>query len=91
MASYNIDTAKMIECGSSIVSKAKQAEEILDRLYTKLVNIDDLAWQGDAAKKFRGSIATKKMQYKRVVYALRDYGKLMKGAGNKLENIAKKM
>ncbi len=90
MATINADTSKMIECGNDIIRKATECGNILNDVFNRLENINKTAWSGVSADRYATQVHNQRNQYQILVNALINYGKVMRNAGDKLENNIRK-
>ncbi len=90
MATINADTSKMIDCGNDIIRKATQCGDVLNNVFNRLENIDKTAWSGVTAQRYAQQVHNQRGQYQSLVNALINYGKVIKNAGDRLENNIRK-
>lgn len=90
MATIDVNTTKLIDCGNDIIKKATQCSILLNELFNELGNINKTAWIGVTADRYANQVRVQKVQYQRLTNALINYGKAIKNAGDKLENNLRK-
>lgn len=90
MATINANTTKMIDCGNDIIKKATECGVLLNDIFNRLENINKTAWNGVTANRYAAQVHQQRVQYQRLVTALVNYGKVMKNAGDRLENNIRK-
>lgn len=90
MATINANTTKMVDCGNDIIKKATECNELLNDIFNRLENINKTAWGGVTANKYASQVHLQRGQYQRLTNALVNYGRLIKNAGEKLENNIRK-
>ncbi len=90
MATINADTSKMTDCGNDIIKKATECGEVLNNVFNRLENMNKTAWTGASANEYTAQVHYQRVQYQTLVNALINYGKIMKNAGDMLENEIRK-
>lgn len=90
MATINVNTAKMIDCGNDIIKKTTECNNLLTEIFNELANLNKTSWSGSTADKYVEQVRIQRVQYKNLTNSLINYGNIIKNAGYKLENNMRK-
>lgn len=83
----NIDTVKIKQCGKDIVELTKELNEIIDDLYTKLINISaNGQWQGNSAIAYSNKASLERLDALEFTKKLTEYGVGLMDLSTKYEN-----
>lgn len=88
MASINVDTIKLRECGKDIMSLTAELNELLISMYGA---IEKAPWSGNAASEFKRRLNIERAYNIALKDNIYNYGKLLYNAADKIEASVNKM
>lgn len=92
MASVNVDTVKLRECGNDVMQLSAHLNEVLNELYKRIDSMPEktLEWTGNSAERFVQKLDMEKREYLKLKQIIYEYGKHMVIAADRYENAASK-
>ena len=90
MAKIVADGNKLIACGEDIMSLARQYNDLINEMFTKLYSIRSTAWSGKSADAFVAKLMSDKTELKLIGSTINTYGKVFKNTGVSINNTIRK-
>lgn len=92
MTKIKVDTAKLKDCGESILTACSGFNADINNLYSKLYNVPRTTkeWVGIAANNYASIVLKEKTQYVNYGKALKDMGNILIDYANDVEEAVKK-
>ena len=90
MELLSVNTEELINKGENIMNLYEEYDIIIDKLFTELQTLNEVAWKGDASKAYTDRVLFDKAQYKVFANNINIYGKVLKQTGDFYNNFIKK-
>ena len=93
MSEIHIDTTKIKECGTDVVSLSSELYEIIDTMFRRINNVNKVTgeWVGSSADIFINKANVDKLQYLTMQNQIYQYGKWLIDYANKMEDVVKEV
>lgn len=90
MAKIVADGNKLIACGEDIMSLAKEYNDLINEMFTKLYKIRTTAWAGKSADAYVSKLMSDRTELKLIGSNINMYGKVFKNTGISINNTIRK-
>lgn len=90
MAKIVADGDKLISCGEDIMALAKQYNDLVNELFTKISKIRTTAWSGSSADLYISKVMNDRTELKLIGSSINTYGKAIRNTGVSINNIIRK-